>query len=87
MLIPLLHTEFFALRLEVLWSLCGGSTSLFQGDLCKRWKARQCQGVCVRASVVLADLTFPFKSLFCFRTSDELGASLGSGGGLPAVRH
>ena len=36
--------------------------------------------MCLHASVVLADLTFPFKSLFCFWMNDELGPALGSGG-------
>lgn len=49
MLIPLLHTEFFALRLEVLWSFCEGSTSLFQGDVCKLLESKAVLGsVCAR---------------------------------------
>lgn len=51
MLIPVLHKDLLALRLEVLWSFHEGRTSLFQGDLCKMLESEGVLGsVCARFS-------------------------------------
>lgn len=78
MLIPVLHRELFPLRRGVLGSFREQDQSV-PGRLVQNVGKQGCVRECVCLLPSCTGLTFRL-SLSCFRTGDELGASLGSEG-------